>query len=219
MSIFQIFRRKAFSEQRIAELTIENYQKSEWIRAKELRIKALEIEGFADKEQIEALRVALDRSKSDELTSAARLEAYEREAVKLRSEKDEAYRVAGLSVKETEIYRDAVKMLVERGAISAIEVAQLNLGRYVPGVEGLPPTVEFETPTHGKSAVDFGMKPQATEAKFRQVKQYFQQYQDAVKTILDTLNGLEKKNVVTTEDLRKVRKLRQDLSDILGRSI
>ncbi len=165
------------------------------------------------------LESELERSRSDEKTSAARLEAYEREAVRLRSDKAEADRVAGLAVKETEVYRDAVKMLVERGAISAIEVAQLNLGRYVPGAEDLPPTIEFEAPTHGKSAVDFGMKSQASEAKFRQVKQHFQQYQAAVSKILDGLNEIGRKNAVTKEDIRRLRELRETVSNILMRSI
>lgn len=179
----------------------------------------------ADQQTIEVLQAALDRSESNEKTSAARLEAYEREAVRLRSDKAEADRVAGLALKETEVYRDAVKMLVERGAISAIEVAQLNLGRYVPavkdekGVEIIPPTIEFEAPTHGKSAVDFGMKSQATETKFRQLKQHFQQHQAAVSKILDGLNEIGRKNAVTKEDIRRLRELRETVSNILMRSI
>lgn len=137
----------------------------------------------------------------------------------LQKKKDEAERLAGLAFKQMETYQDAVKMLVERGGISAIEVAQLNLGTFIPGVGGLPPTVEFGAVAEAKTSMDFGMKSQATEAKYRQVKQHFRQYQAAITVLLNQMNDLGRSNVVTKEDLRKLRQLRFDLSAQISRTI
>lgn len=60
---------------------------------------------------------------------------------------------------------------------------------------------------------------QAARAMSRNTKQAFQTYQAAVKQILDKLNDLGKSNVVTKEDLRRLRQLREDLGDQIGRSI
>ena len=134
---------------------------------------------------------------------------------------DEARRIAGLALKQVETYQDAVKMLVERGAISPIEVAQLNLGTYIPGDKqsGLAPTVEFGTVVEGKASIDFGQKSQATEAKYRILKGHFQAYQVAIGIMLDRLNDLSKSNHVTKEDLRKLRGLREELSIQIKRTI
>lgn len=60
---------------------------------------------------------------------------------------------------------------------------------------------------------------QAARAMSRQTKGHFQAYQKAVGVILDQLDTLGQKNHVTKEDLRKLRDLRKDLSDQLGRTI
>lgn len=60
---------------------------------------------------------------------------------------------------------------------------------------------------------------QAARAMSRNTKQAFQAYQAAVKQILDKLNDLGKSNMVTKEDLRRLRQLRKDLGDQIGRSI
>src|SRR5688572_14179778 len=60
---------------------------------------------------------------------------------------------------------------------------------------------------------------QAARSMSRQTKQHFQAYQAAVGVILDQLNEMGKGNVVTKEDLRKLRQLRLDLGAMLRRSI
>lgn len=60
---------------------------------------------------------------------------------------------------------------------------------------------------------------QAARAMSRQTKGHFQAYQSAVKVILDRLDTIGQGNHVTKEDLRKLRDLRNDLSDQLGRTI
>lgn len=60
---------------------------------------------------------------------------------------------------------------------------------------------------------------QAARAMSRNTKQAFVVYQGAVKVILDRLDELGQKNHVTKEDLRKLRQLRIDLSETIGRTI
>ena len=60
---------------------------------------------------------------------------------------------------------------------------------------------------------------QAARAMSRNTKQAFQVYQGAVRIILDRLDGLAKGNHVTKEDIRKLRQLRVDLGEQIGRSI
>lgn len=190
--------------------------------------------------RLDATLQALDKARADADVNLGRIVELEIENSDLRTSRDkesdradalaldakaakeaaaEAKRIAGLTLKQFEIYQDAVKMLVERGALSPIEVAQLNLGTFIPGVDGLPPTIEFGDVTEGKTSIDFGMKSQATEAKYRQTKEHFQRYQGAVRFMLDQIDTLGKANHVTKEDLRKLRQLREDLSAQIKRSI
>lgn len=60
---------------------------------------------------------------------------------------------------------------------------------------------------------------QAARAMARNTKQAFQVYQGAVRIILDRLDGLARGNHVTKEDIRKLRQLRVDLGEQIGRSI
>lgn len=206
------FAAKAARETRIADLlqkksilVVSNIDLLEEVAALKAQISLLEVEREGLQEEAAAAR----------LRHTAALQALD----KARADATEARRVAGLTLKNFEIYQDAVKMLVERGALSAIECAQLNLGTFIPGVDGLPPSIEFGDVTEGKTSVDFGMKSQATEAKYRQTKEHFQRYQSAVGVMLDRLNDLGKANHVTKEDLRKLRELRLDLSKQIKRSI
>lgn len=170
----------------------------------------------AENDLLKATGAALAEEATSWKFTAEKNHEHQMAAVK---EASEAKRIAGLTLKQFETYQDAVKMLVERGALSPIEVAQLNLGTFIPGVDGLPPTIEFGDVTEGKTSIDFGMKSQATEAKYRQTKEHFQRYQAAVTFMLDQLNGLGQKNHVTKEDLRKLRDIRTNLSLQLKRTI
>lgn len=60
---------------------------------------------------------------------------------------------------------------------------------------------------------------QAARAMSRGTKQHFQAYQFAIKKILDQLDTLGKSNVVTKEDLRRLRELRIQLGQEIGRTI
>lgn len=188
-------------------LVVANLDLLEEVAALKAQISLLEVEREGLQEESAAAR----------LRHTAALQALD----KARSDATEARRVAGLTLKNFEIYQDAVKMLVERGALSAIECAQLNLGTFIPANKeaGLPPSIQFGDVTEGKTSVDFGMKSQATEAKYRQTKEHFQRYQSAVGVMLDRLNDLGKANHVTKEDLRKLRELRLDLSKQIKRTI
>lgn len=178
--------------------------------------------------RLDATLQALDKARAEQADTKSQLSATEsgyeillEEGRKNAASAKEARRIAGLSLKQLETYQDAVKMLVERGALSAVEVAQLNLGTFIPANAdaGLPPSIEFGDVTEGKTSIDFGMKSQATEAKYRQTKEHFQRYQSAVGVMLDRLNDLGKANHVTKEDLRKLRQLREDLSAQIKRTI
>lgn len=60
---------------------------------------------------------------------------------------------------------------------------------------------------------------QAARAMARNTKAAFQVYQGAVRIILDRLDTLGQGNHVTKEDIRKLRQLRVDLGEQIGRSI
>lgn len=64
-----------------------------------------------------------------------------------------------------------------------------------------------------------GNDAQAARAMSRQTKGNFQAYQAAVKAILDRLNDLCKSNVITKEDVRRLREMRKDLSNQIRREI
>ena len=75
---------------------------------------------------------------------------------------------------------------------------------------------ELEGP---KRTLEKANDAQAARAMSRQTKQHFQQYQEAVKVMLDQLDKLGRGNVVTKEDFRKLRDLRKTLGDAIGRSL
>lgn len=70
-----------------------------------------------------------------------------------------------------------------------------------------------------KADLEKGNDAQAARAMSRQTKQHFQAYQATVKMMLDQLNTIGMKNTITKEDIRRLRELRVDLGNQLGRSI
>ena len=206
----------------VGDLRAEAERHSEAAAAARLRLADLQRKTTEEADIGAATHDELRKDLEERLS--ATLEALDKardEARKSAENAKEARRIAGLALKQMETYQDSVKMLVGRGAISAIEVAQLNLGTYIPGDKqsGLAPTVEFGTVVEGKASIDFGMKSQATEAKYRILKGHFQAYQAAISIMLDRMNDLSKSNHVTKEDLRKLRGLREELSIQIKRTI
>ncbi len=103
--------------------------------------------------------------------------------------------------------------------MSAEELAQLGVGQYVKEDEDTPATVLFYDLEDAKTSIDFAMKNQATGAKFRQMKDHFVKHQKAVTAMLDRLDDIGKQNVITTEDVRKLRQLRTDLALTIRRNL
>ena len=110
--------------------------------------------------------------------------------------------------------RDVVQLMCERAEASPEEIAQLGVGRFVPGDKkrGIEDRIEYYTLDDLATIAEDAMKRQATQAKFRQLKQHFVKHQQAVTVLLDQLNELAGKNVLTTMDIEKFRRVRDELS-------
>lgn len=70
-----------------------------------------------------------------------------------------------------------------------------------------------------KADLKKGDDAQAARAMSRNTKQAFVAYQAAVKIMLDRLDTVGKSNAITKEDIRRLRELRVDLGNQLGRSL
>lgn len=118
------------------------------------------------------------------------------------------------------VLQDGLMYLHQFHLFDAATLAQLGLATLVPAAkEGEKPTVLFQALDDLLTMTNDAMKDQATVAKFRLIKGQFIAHQAAVTAILDRINALGKKNVITTVDIMSLREIRSDLSAMIGREI
>lgn len=114
-----------------------------------------------------------------------------------------------------------VMLLAERAGASVAELGQLGLARIVMEERDgkqVPTAVAIDL-TDLLYMADDAMKRQATVAQFRQLKGHFVTHQRAVTHLLDQLNGLAGKNVLSGADMQRLRDVRRDLSSMIKREI
>ncbi len=121
---------------------------------------------------------------------------------------------------------EAIAILAGAGNVSPSELVQLGVGRVVENPnwsQGDDPRKRYSfTPMSLDDLRDMSeaaMRQQATVAKFRQIKDHFQQHQKAVSYVLDHIQKLTGKNKITGQDRDDLRNLRDTLSGMIGRNI
>lgn len=116
--------------------------------------------------------------------------------------------------------RDAIEYLHERYKFDPVELAQLGVATLVrPDDEEAKPAVVFRPLDDLVQMTADAMKQQATVAKFRQLKEHFLAHQQGVSIILDKIDALARKNVLTTSDMQSVKDLRVELSNLIRRAL
>lgn len=215
MSIFGFFRNFA-GDQRRAELEIENFNLRRDLGRNEDEVARLN--GVIDRLEIE-LCDTREKATDREKELAGMLDNADKSRLQQICRAEEAEKRLDLQKLQMLNFVDAVALFRDRYGISAIELSQLGLGTFIPGDKDKSPMCVLGTLEDAKDAIDFTMKNQATAAKFRQLKEHFQQHQQAVTVLLGELNRIGARNHVTKEDMRKIRELRDTLSGLIGRSI
>lgn len=133
--------------------------------------------------------------------------------------------LASAKRRETQML-EAIAILAGAGNVSPTELAQLGVGRVVQNPHWKPG--DDPRNRYAFMAMDLNdladmneraMREQATVAKFRQLKQHFTTHQRAVSYLLDQVDNMATKNSLTGKDLDKLRTLRGDLADLIGRKL
>lgn len=121
---------------------------------------------------------------------------------------------------------EAIQTLAGAGNVSPAELVQLGVGHVTENPDWEPG--DDPRKRYAFNALDLedladmtqaAMHKQATVAKFRQLKQHFQSHQHGVTFLLNQLAAMARKNHLTPDDFDKLRDIRDQVSDMIGRTI
>jgi hypothetical protein len=108
---------------------------------------------------------------------------------------------------------DIAVLMCERAGVSPDEAVQLGVAAVVRNDAG--EVVGFKKRTIQDALTDDGAR--SGEVKFRQLKQHFRDYQNGVKVLLSQLDGMARKNTLSTKDLNTLLDVREQIGDVLRR--
>jgi hypothetical protein len=108
---------------------------------------------------------------------------------------------------------DVAVLMCDRAGVSPDEAAQLGVAALVRNDAG--DVVGFKRRSIQDALTDDGTR--AGEVKFRQLKQHFRDYQNGVKALLFQLDGMARKNTLSTKDLNTLLDVREQIGDVLRR--
>jgi len=112
----------------------------------------------------------------------------------------------------------ALNILVDRGVVPIEEFVQMGLIRATRDQHNELHPVKMDM-TDLRDQLHQADHKQATVAKFRNLKQAFLQYQKGTAIILNDLDKLCRANHVTPHDIRMLRDIRDQVSDLIGREL
>ena len=162
-------------------------------------------------------RELLDKVKILEADVAERDDRLVRKSIQIRELNSRAATLEGTARQA----HDAARSLLERANCSPEEANQLGIAGFkIEIIDGKQVATMGEFDFHDmREMLMHSDLDKATKAQFRIVKKCFVDYQNAIKVILDRMEKLGKKNHVSREDYRKLRELREDLSNTIRRPI